>query len=306
MAPKVESESFAAVGSHQATLQATIDIENEQVSYYFEYGTTSAYGSRTKAATTEITPDVVNVSAQVDGFAAGTEYHFRIVAKNEGGSEQGTDLTFNTLLANPVGLPDDRVYEMVTPVEKENAEVYDPWAVSYETQAEGLVTNKLFEASASGDALVYQAQATHNGQAMSEGPGREQGSAYLARHIAGGGWTQMSIQPPGRRITNYVGFSSDLSLGVLSSRTEDPEYSEFQLPGGHSPEAIFKGAYEIYEDLYRHPLIEESYMPLITAKPTRETSEFSGIYPDNGPDDDVVAPIYAGGTADLGQMLFGV
>jgi hypothetical protein len=51
-------------------------------------------------------------------------------------------------------------------------------------------------------------------------------------------------------------------------------------------------------------LNEEGYQPLFTSIPFRTTEEFSGNAPDNGLGGEEHYPLYAGGSADLGQLLF--
>jgi phospholipase C len=79
-----------------ATLRGSVDPEESTVSECgFEYGTTTKYGS---SAPCSMLPgsgsEPVYVEAQVHGLAAGTTYHFRIKAKNSGGTSYGADHTF--------------------------------------------------------------------------------------------------------------------------------------------------------------------------------------------------------------------
>ncbi len=299
--PVITKVSYSTVDSGSANLSARIETGSAPVTYYFEYGTTAAYGSHTMSAIASGKPIV---SAHLEGLAPSTEYHFRLVATSSGGSTFGDDVVFRTLPSGTQGLPDGRVYEMVTPIDKEDAEVYVPSAVSHqaEDQAGGYETTRISEVAASGDAVVYQGDPTHNGGG--ESSGNALGSAYLARRSQGGGWTQASIQPPGRRTTAYRGFSSDLSAGILTSPTENPEQAEPQLPGGNAPAGLYsEGTYDQRYDIYRHAFDEESYQPLSIATPKRTQAEAKGYVVDNG-SGEPQGPAYAGGTPDLSQLLF--
>ena len=128
----------------------------------------------------------------------------------------------------------------------------------------------MFDVASDGDHLVYQADPTHNGGGESEGNGL--GSAYLATHSATG-WTQTSIQPAGRRVTQYHGFSSDMSVGVMTSESERAEYEVPQLPGDQIPRGR-------YGEIYSHSLDKEIYQPLFSR--CRLTMVWHPLWSDNG------------------------
>jgi hypothetical protein len=97
--PKVVTGEAAGVTLVDATLNATVDPEGEEVTECkFEYGTTASYGSSapcTPSPGSGSSP--VSVSASVTGLTANTTYHFRISATNAGGTGKGADQTFKTL-----------------------------------------------------------------------------------------------------------------------------------------------------------------------------------------------------------------
>jgi hypothetical protein len=302
--PLVEGVSFSEVGAHSATLSANLNVYGVPVTYHFEYGTTTAYGLSTPTAIAD-SNESATVTAVIQGLSPGEEYHFRIVTGNEDSSETGIDNLFTALPVQIQGLPDDREYEMVTPIDKEDAEIYVPQAASTQNQAEGYATSRLNEVATDGNAVVYQGDPTHDGAGESSGNGL--GSAYVSRHSPEGGWSQASIQPPGRRYTYYRGFTSSLSTGTLVSPTENPEYEEPQLSGERTPSGyVCEGKYEEYIDMYRHPLATEGYQPLFTTIPTRTPCEFTGYVPDSGSGKLSYFPVYAGASADMSQIFFEV
>jgi hypothetical protein len=63
---------------------------------YFQYGTTTGYGSTT-ASQSKTGNTYQSVAANISGLSASTAYHFRIVATNSGGTVYGNDRTFITL-----------------------------------------------------------------------------------------------------------------------------------------------------------------------------------------------------------------
>ncbi len=307
--PSVSSDSFSSVGSTSATVNAQVETGGLETIITVQYGTSGTYGSETPA--TKLAAGTGTAAVQLTGLLPNTEYHFRITIANQDGSEANpTDTTFTTPPTGTQGLSDDRAYEMVTPVNKEDAEVYIPFAISNSAnQAVGYTTHRLSEVATNGDAVVYQGDPTHNGEGESSGNGL--GSAYLATRSPTGGWSQSSIQPPGRRKTLYGGFSSDLTVGVFVSGTEDLRYEEPQLPGPEAPPSYCgKGGGSKLgcsrSDLYRHSLSEENYQPLYTATPERTPEEFDEVIPVESHEaiSTNSGPVYTGGSADMSQLLF--
>lgn len=212
-APSIEEETFSSVGSSSAILSARINANGEATRFSVEYGTTNAYGSTTLSTPIGGGSRAVGVIAHLDGLSPGVTYSFRFKATNEIATTAGSDVTFSTLQENTVGLPDDRGYEMVTPVENEGEQAYAP-AGSGVTGIQVLKSAYPFRAAADGHAITYVAEPN------AEGNGNEanfKGDEYMATRGPSGGWTQRNIQPPGFESPTYIAFSSDLSTGVLIS-----------------------------------------------------------------------------------------
>jgi hypothetical protein len=94
--PTVETGAPAEVGYNDATLSGTINPRGVEVSYYFEYGPSEAYGSRTAESTAGSGTASVQEMQHVSGLGEGATYHFRMVATNSYGSTYGADRTFST------------------------------------------------------------------------------------------------------------------------------------------------------------------------------------------------------------------
>jgi hypothetical protein len=214
-APTIEGESVSEVGSSGARLSAVVNPGGAPSEYFFEYGPSAAYGSATQAASVGAGSEGVAVFAKLSGLQPETEYHFRVVAQNASGETAfGGDATFTTAGAfppAPLGLPDGRGYEEVSPY-MENANVFTP---------DGDPSFPPFEVAPDGDAVSYVGAPSvgGNGSTSLEGNG---GNAYLATRAAGGGWAARAINPPGSSVPDdggpyYVGFTSDLSEGFLAT-----------------------------------------------------------------------------------------
>ena len=102
--PTVETEQATVEASRQVTLNASVDPEGSLVlSCRFEYGPTSAYGDSVPCDPDPgFGDDPVSASAEVSGLQPDTEYHYRVVVTNEGGTTNGDDVELTTLIDKPV------------------------------------------------------------------------------------------------------------------------------------------------------------------------------------------------------------
>ena len=102
-APVATTTGARDIGPGEATLVGTVDANGEATRFFFEYGTTRRYGSRTVEATAGSRSNARRVTARVEGLAPNTRYHFRLVASNRSGVDSGEDRTFKTK-PQPLGL----------------------------------------------------------------------------------------------------------------------------------------------------------------------------------------------------------
>ena len=101
-APVVTTNPATNAASFSATLNGTVNPHGLTTSVYFQYGTTTSYGSNTASHSVNGST-YQNVLANISGLSASTTYHFRIVASNSADTTFGADRTFTTL--SPTGLP---------------------------------------------------------------------------------------------------------------------------------------------------------------------------------------------------------
>jgi hypothetical protein len=96
--PNVATGPASQVAKNSATVTAVISPNKQATTYYFEYGTTMAYGSQTIPATIPAGTAPVTVAQTIQGLEARTIFHFRIVALHGNTPPQpGSDVTFMTL-----------------------------------------------------------------------------------------------------------------------------------------------------------------------------------------------------------------
>jgi hypothetical protein len=104
--PVVESESSGGVTPFKATLEATVNPENQpSTACSFEYGKSTKYGASAtcEPASLEAGTSGATVTAALAGLEPGSVYHYRILVKNATGETKGADAQLSTLaLAAPV------------------------------------------------------------------------------------------------------------------------------------------------------------------------------------------------------------
>ena len=97
--PTVATGPASSITQVLATLKATVNPNEGAVSdCHFDYGTSMAYGASVPCSSAPGSGNsAVGVLAPADGLSAGTDYHFRIVATNPGGTSYGSDQALMTL-----------------------------------------------------------------------------------------------------------------------------------------------------------------------------------------------------------------
>jgi hypothetical protein len=85
--------------SQTATLTGTIDPNGRTTTWHFDYGPTTAYGSRTANRNAGSGQSSIPVSESLSNLTPNTTYHFRLVASNSAGTTAGADGTFVTVPA---------------------------------------------------------------------------------------------------------------------------------------------------------------------------------------------------------------
>ena len=95
-APGATTNPATDVTATSATLNGTVSPNREDTSYYFEYGTTTQYGTQTPTQGPIGGNADRNVDAAITGLTANTTYHYRVVASNPSGTTFGANMTFTT------------------------------------------------------------------------------------------------------------------------------------------------------------------------------------------------------------------
>jgi hypothetical protein len=293
--PVVKSESVNNVGVTTAEVGAEIDPRGSEVRYSVEYLTEAEYEANEPAdrfAGAMEAPQggavggsqkVFNGVAVLSGLNPDASYRFRVVATSHCSSTHpeevcegtGAGGAFHTFPIEAPGLPDNRVYELVSPSQKNGGEVFpaQPTLGScFNPCKPEFSTGFTMRSSPDGEAVVYE------GQPFSFAEGAVGENEYIARRTATG-WGTTTLSPPlARRDSGagYVDFSTDLGKGLLT-----------QINNALSPEAP-SGYSNVYSQL---------------------TSNFLGVSPLLGQEPPNRLPgelqlSYAGASADLSRIFF--
>jgi len=153
--PGVEEVSVSDVSATAATMNGKIDPNNAATTYFFQYGTSTAYGAEIPIAPGALigsASGTVSVSQHAQGLLASTTYHYRVVAVSElpGGEiaeAESSDQTFDTQAVASFALPDNRAWEMVSPADKHGAQIL---AIGQYSGEGGVI-----QAGGDGSALTY-------------------------------------------------------------------------------------------------------------------------------------------------------
>jgi hypothetical protein len=94
--PQARTAAPTGVTFTRAMLHGTVNAEGQSTTYRFEYGTSTAYGSKTPSgnAGSDSTDHVV--AAAITGLKPNTTYHYRVVAQSGAGTSNGRDRAFKT------------------------------------------------------------------------------------------------------------------------------------------------------------------------------------------------------------------
>jgi hypothetical protein len=219
-APTIGAESVNDVTSTGALLVASVSSTTAPAAFYFEYGAGESYSSRVPA-TEGSTPQGESVlSEQIQGLTPDTVYHYRLVLIAEGHTATKPARTFTTQQSTSgFTLPDNRVWELVSPPEK------------YGARIEGITKEGgAIQASASGTAMTYVANAP-----VVPNPEGNPSLAYsqiMSVRRPNGGWTSRDLATPhseepsglpAGELDEYDAFSPTLENGIVEPHPPAPK-----------------------------------------------------------------------------------
>ena len=233
-----ETEAIYAdkVTSSAATLHAEVNPLGDATTYHFEYGPTEAYGTSIPVPDGNLGAGnrPVAVSQSISGLAAGTVFHFRVVATNVHGTVMSKDSTFKTLSAPLAGencpnaqiraeqkvtyLPDCRAYEKVSPEEKGHGDIIADGETSI--------------AATGGGAVAFSSRTPFGDEVASGLSGQTQ---YVARRNQNGtGWVTHAVTPESQPEA-YQTFYTATKVQIFSDDLTTALVWGYDLPGVETP-----------------------------------------------------------------------
>jgi hypothetical protein len=96
-APDAQTQAPTAVTMASAVLHGLVNPRGKKTTYWFEVGTTTAYGTATNPASAGNGDDAVTVIHGIGNLQPATTYHVRLVAADDDHAKRGADVTFTTL-----------------------------------------------------------------------------------------------------------------------------------------------------------------------------------------------------------------
>src|SRR5262249_7031679 len=95
--PTATTSAATSIAQASATLQGSVDANGFATNAYFQYGTTTAYGSQTATQSVGTSMNPVSVSQAVYGLLCNTRYNYRVVAVAADGTlVPGANMTLTT------------------------------------------------------------------------------------------------------------------------------------------------------------------------------------------------------------------
>ncbi len=94
--PLVSTNGASSVGPTSARLNGAVNPNGHATTVYFQFGTSTSYGTNTASRNAGSGTKAVGESFAVTGLSRGTTYDYRIVASNTSGTSFGANQSFTT------------------------------------------------------------------------------------------------------------------------------------------------------------------------------------------------------------------
>jgi len=95
-APTVTTAGARGIGKNGANVYGTVNPNGAKTTYWFQYGTSIAYGQQSSSNDAGSGTRTRSVGIHLSGLTPGTTYHYRLVAMNSAGTTNGADQTLTT------------------------------------------------------------------------------------------------------------------------------------------------------------------------------------------------------------------
>jgi sugar lactone lactonase YvrE len=210
-AVQIDTVSAAGLTTTAADLEARINPGGLATSYHFEWGTDTSYGTSVPAADASAGAgsSTVLVTQHLTGLTPNTNYHFRLVATNASGTTTSGDHTFIYDTSGQAGLPDNRAYEMVTPVQKSGAKIGETFLAA------------LPDISEDGSRLILTSIQCFAGASSCTAVRQMLGQPYAFDRTSAG-WGTTPLTPPATDLGGATSFAVSAEAGTALFRIPSP------------------------------------------------------------------------------------
>lgn len=243
---RVDATYASEAASTSVTLDAQVNPLGEAASYRFEYLSEAAYSknieeglepfSGAQRSPSEEQGDAPiagsqedeYVSQHLEGLSPQTAYRYRVFVFDpvDPAGRLGGEQAFTTQGAGgSLVLPDDRAWEMVSPVEKNGGGIEG---------IHGALNTPVVQAAADGESITFASAVAFAGEISSP-----HANQYLATRGPDGGWSTQGINIPtnsdlyaGFADPPYQAFSTDLSMGLISTGYGPPNNAPIEPLSG--------------------------------------------------------------------------
>ncbi len=99
--PVVTTSAASSVNAGSGTLNGSVNPNNNAATYWFQYGTSTSYGSFTATNNLASGSSAVAVNVGISGLQPNTTYHYRLVGSTAAATVNGSDKTLTTLAVTP-------------------------------------------------------------------------------------------------------------------------------------------------------------------------------------------------------------
>lgn len=99
--PYAETKETTSISETGATVHGLVNPEGSETKYYFEYGPTKAYGSKTAEVNIGSGTSNLEESKAITGLTGDTTYYYRTVATSTGGTADGSSKNSPLLASQP-------------------------------------------------------------------------------------------------------------------------------------------------------------------------------------------------------------
>jgi hypothetical protein len=231
--PVVESESVSKVRPTSATLNAIVNPKGAPTTFRFLYLTRAEYidAGETLTGASEAPlgggalgsgQQPVLAAVTVSGLQPDTEYVYKVLAESPEGGDEGLVQAFRTFPVTTERQPDERAYELVSPVQKNGGEVIpaEPLLASCGSECKPGLAGNRFPAlvSLGGNSVAYQ------GSPFAFNEGALEYDEYVSTRSASG-WQTTSLSPPmvgdpGGAGFQAFGLNGGLGSAIVYARNE--------------------------------------------------------------------------------------